>query len=79
MSQERFCVDCSLAAPSASTAYTLIGSGWRVSKRSDSRGAEVIEWRCRKCWQKRKSDAPASGDGVPGAPLSARIRTPRRD
>jgi len=71
-----FCCECAARAPDAETSYTVIGAGWRISKRETPDGL-VVEWRCRACWRKHKggSGHPSSG-GFKAAPgPNARIRT----
>lgn len=50
------CVDCGTLSPSTQTNYTLISSqhGWRLARGVDPSGTPVMEWRCPKCWSKRK-------------------------
>jgi hypothetical protein len=59
----RQCIDCRAVAPKTDTNYTLISSkyGWRLSRRTDSAGSLIVEWRCPTCWDKHKAQrAPAS-------------------
>jgi hypothetical protein len=60
MSKVVFCCDCAARAPMADTSYTVIGSGWRVSRRQTPQGI-CIEWRCKDCWRKRKVVEPGRG------------------
>lgn len=54
------CIDCGKLSPATQTNYTLISSqhGWRLTLGTDSIGRRVMEWRCPKCWAKRKPQAP---------------------
>jgi hypothetical protein len=72
MSKPQLCVDCSRMAPHAETSYTLIGQGWRASKRETTEGV-VVEWRCRDCWRRYKSEnsLPHSSE-FPAAQASSR-------
>ena len=51
------CFDCGIESPQIESNYTLISSkhGWRLIRGYDNLGQTVLEWRCPKCWAKRKS------------------------
>lgn len=68
------CIDCGKHPPDAESAYTLIGgkSGWRLSRRRDSTGSVVTEWRCAECWaEHRKGPATSPGKAPPARPSTA--------
>ncbi|MGH7437907.1 MAG: hypothetical protein ACRENE_19685 [Polyangiaceae bacterium] len=75
MSRGAFCVTCGADAPDASTSGNLTSrSGWRLTLRKVTGGADVAEWRCPACWRKhqtaarRMAEATTSvGAGEPGA------------
>jgi hypothetical protein len=80
MSKVVFCCDCAARAPMADTSYTVIGSGWRVSRRQTPEGI-AVEWRCKDCFRKWKGGQPKhpSSDGieaVAGSP-KGKSRPPR--
>jgi hypothetical protein len=54
---ERSCVDCGVAPPATESEYTLISAqhGWRLSRGVNSEGRTRLDWRCPKCWAKRRS------------------------
>ena len=66
MHERQTCVDCRALSPETDTNYTLISAryGWRLTKRHDTRGMLVMEWRCVKCWRAHKA---AGGEGVPSS------------
>ncbi len=78
MSKVVFCCECAARAPMADTSYTVIGSGWRVSRRQTPDGM-VVEWRCRDCWRKHKSGEKDASSGAFPATPGPRTRTPRTD
>jgi hypothetical protein len=53
------CVDCGVLSPKTDTNYTLISArhGWRLIRRLNEAGANVLEWRCPGCWQKFRRPA----------------------
>jgi len=53
------CVDCGKFSPQTETNYTLISSqhGWRLTLGTDAQAKRVMQWRCPKCWAKRKPNA----------------------
>src|SRR5579872_3339909 len=71
MGERQTCVDCGILSPETDTNYTLIGSrhGWRLTRRIESDGSAVAEWRCPPCWRayKGSSDekAPPSTERFP--------------
>jgi hypothetical protein len=71
MSKQTICVDCRTSGPEADTRYTLIGSGWRVTRRETPEGT-VVDWRCCNCWREFKRVGQASGEFA--AASSGRIR-----
>jgi len=68
------CIDCGAIAPAEDTRYTLIGSGWRASKRDTPEGL-VVDWRCVRCWREFKTNR-AGSSGEFAAASSSRIRVP---
>lgn len=64
----RVCVDCHAESPRTHTSYTLISSahGWRLMRRVDENGRNIMEWRCPQCWAKHKAAHPDSLKGVRG-------------
>jgi hypothetical protein len=78
MTKSTECVDCKAIAPNEDTRYTLIGSGWRVSKRETPEGI-VVEWRCGNCWREFKATRSVNSTGeFPAASSNARIRAAKR-
>jgi len=47
------CVDCGVLSPETETNYTLISArhGWRLTRRYETDGRLVVEWRCHACWR----------------------------
>jgi hypothetical protein len=75
MSTTTICVDCNAIAPQEDTRYTLIGSGWRVSKRETPDGT-AVEWRCAGCWRDYKIARSMHSTGeFPAAASSGRMRS----
>jgi hypothetical protein len=66
MTDRQTCVDCHELSPETETNYTLIGSrfGWRLTRRKDTDGKMLVEWRCPACWRTHKA---AKGEGVPSS------------
>jgi hypothetical protein len=56
MPAERSCVDCGVTPPQTESEYTLISAqhGWRLSRGVTASGRTRLDWRCPKCWAKRK-------------------------
>jgi len=72
MKKPVFCTDCAARAPDAETSYTVIGAGWRLSKRQTPDGI-LVEWRCKECWRKYKgSEGGAASSGR--FPVATRLR-----
>ena len=53
----RSCFDCKGNAPETDTDsdYSLISSGWRLSRHIAPDGSPSFEWRCPACWAKHKA------------------------
>jgi hypothetical protein len=50
------CVDCAKTSPDTNTNYTLISrTGWRLTRGQMPNGLVTLEWRCPKCWERRKA------------------------
>ena len=71
MNKPVFCSDCAARAPDAETSYTVIGAGWRLSKRETPEGI-CVEWRCKDCWRKHKGEAASASSGR--FPIASRAR-----
>jgi hypothetical protein len=50
------CTDCGALSPPTETNYTLISQrhGWRLVFCADASGRRTAEWRCPKCWARRR-------------------------
>lgn len=49
------CVDCRAEPPSSSGEITLVSKlGWRLTRRMDSRGQVVHDWRCPECAERHR-------------------------
>lgn len=58
------CVDCKAYSPKMSEGDTFLSvqHGWRLHRRTNAVGEILFEWRCSECWQRYKSQRPASGE-----------------
>ncbi len=55
MSHSKECVGCQATVPDDEiSSYSLIGTGWRLSRTQTATGA-VVEWRCPACWTAYKA------------------------
>jgi hypothetical protein len=56
------CRDCGAQSPPTETNYTLISQrhGWRLVFFADESGRRIAEWRCPKCWVRRRDSKQKS-------------------
>jgi len=54
------CLDCKSEAPKTESDYTLIRTGWRVTRRQALDGSLAFHWRCPDCWAKHR-ESPGFG------------------
>jgi hypothetical protein len=53
-SPSRVCSGCQLSAPEHKSGYTVIQSGWRVTRPKSAHG---IAWWCPPCWKTLKASS----------------------
>lgn len=70
------CVGCGAIAPEEDTRYTLIGHGWRATRRDTAAGV-YIDWRCMTCWREYKvvRKMTSSGAFIAARPIGGKGRT----
>jgi hypothetical protein len=76
---QQTCVDCHQLSPPTETNYTLISAkhGWRLHRERTPQGLMSFEWRCPKCWQRRKDGGPAPASPTVDTPASFFARARR--
>jgi hypothetical protein len=55
------CVGCGETAPEKEgEAFVSSTSGWRLTRRRNAEGVDVLDWRCSECWRRFKGQRGAS-------------------
>jgi hypothetical protein len=59
MSEPEKCVDCALPAPASSVDTSMLARlGWRVSRKKEASGRDIVQIRCPACWKLYRDQKP---------------------
>jgi len=60
MNEPEKCTDCGLLAPASSVDTSMLSRlGWRVGRRREATGRDVVELRCPACWKVHRAKKQA--------------------
>jgi len=70
------CLDCECKAPKMENDYSLIKSGWRLTRSSAADRSISVEWRCPMCWAAHKKRTGVGPGPMSGAEMASARPTP---